>query len=150
MLAHAYHGYLKRCLRDPISFVMLFHLAATFTHFITWASAYGGVEGGAAELKASRRVAEFDDVVVSLMGLSGWLALLYFARGSQATGQLVVVLEACLLQVAKWLGLYAVLNAGFTLAFYACARGSTYAVLGTDVMPGTANFHPGQPMKNIG
>jgi hypothetical protein len=38
---------------------------------------YGGV-GGAGP--ASRAVREFDDVVVSLMGLSGWLAVIYFFR----------------------------------------------------------------------
>ena len=29
------------------------------------------------------RVQEFDDIIVALMGASGWLSLLYFGRGNQ-------------------------------------------------------------------
>lgn len=50
-------------------------------HFITWASAYGGVGGSG---PSSTRTAEFDDVVLSMMALSGWTSVLYYARGFQA------------------------------------------------------------------
>jgi hypothetical protein len=40
-------------------------------------TSYGGVGGPG---PASKSVKEFDDVVVSMMGLSGWLAVIYFFR----------------------------------------------------------------------
>ncbi len=57
---------------------MACHLLLTLIHFITWASAYGGVRGPG---PGSAKVAEFDDIIVSLMSLAGWTSVLYFARG---------------------------------------------------------------------
>lgn len=147
-MIHAYKGYIRRMFKDPISFILLFHIFATFVHFITWASAYGGVNGHGPK---NMRVAEFDDVVVSMVGLSGWLSMLYFARGYQPLGQLMAVLELCLVSVAKWLFVYLLLNFGFTLAFYACVFGTTYSTApGTWAMPGTEGYLPPNPLKNIG
>lgn len=146
---HAYKGYIRRMLKDPVMFVILFHIFATFVHFITWASSYGGVNGGGPT--SNIRVAEFDDVVMSMVGLSGWLSLLYFARGYQPLGQLVVLLEMSLISVGKWLFVYVLLNFGFTLAFYACMFGTTYSMAPARwAIPGADGFSPLNPMKNIG
>ena len=63
---------------DPWLFVWHLHLLLTFTHFITWLSSYGGGVTGYAG--PSEGIAVFDDVIVSLMGLTGWLAVIYFFR----------------------------------------------------------------------
>ncbi|GBF97002.1 hypothetical protein Rsub_09799 [Raphidocelis subcapitata] len=92
-----------RMLSDPWLFIWHTHLFLTFVHFITWQTTYGGVGGPG---PASRAVKEFDDVVVSLMGLSGWLAVIYFFRGFKATGRLAVVLERCIVDVVRFVSLY--------------------------------------------
>lgn len=72
-------------IQDPIQFVHVFHHSATLVHFVIWASTYGGVGGGGPG-GDSVRLLEFDDVVVSLMALSGWVSMLYYSRGVQVRG----------------------------------------------------------------
>lgn len=72
-----------RMVSDPWLFIWHTHLFLTFVHFITWQTTYGGVHGPG---PASRAVKEFDDVVVSLMGLTGWLAVIYFFRWARLWG----------------------------------------------------------------
>lgn len=79
-LAHSLSGYYRRQLRDPTTVMMLSHQLLTLVHFITWASAYGGIEGSG---PSDTRVKEFDDIVISIMGLAGWCSMLYFTRGCQ-------------------------------------------------------------------
>lgn len=142
-LFHAYRGYAKRLLHDPISFVHAFHVVTTLVHFVTWAAAYGGVGGRGPR---NVRVAEFDDVVVSGMALSGWLSVLYYARGFQATGQLMVLVEHGMWEVAKFICIYIFLNFGFTLAFYTIVRGTTDAVS----PEGSGGGDKFDPLSNIG
>ncbi|KAI8467692.1 MAG: hypothetical protein J3K34DRAFT_32028 [Monoraphidium minutum] len=122
MLETTTEGFM-RMLSDPWLFIWHTHLALTFMHFITWQTTYGGVGGSG---PASRSVREFDDVVVSLMGLSGWLAVIYFFRGFKPTGKLAVILERCLVDVARFVSLYVLWNIGFTLAFFTMTRGTLY------------------------
>ncbi|GIL76046.1 hypothetical protein Vretimale_5686 [Volvox reticuliferus] len=143
-LLHAYRGYLKRMVRDPIQFVHLFHNCATLVHFIIWATSFDGVNGSATH---NVRLLEFDDVVVSLMALSGWGSVLYYSRGHPAVGQLMVLVEKCWWEVIKFVCIYLILNIGFTLAFYMCRNGSTKVVLGTVTWLASAAF---DPMANIG
>ncbi|GFR48585.1 hypothetical protein Agub_g10488 [Astrephomene gubernaculifera] len=146
-LLHAYRGYLKRMMRDPIQFVHVFHNTATMVHFVIWAARYGG-QGGSGT--TNLRLLEFDDVVVSLMVLSGWMSVLYYSRGYQAVGQLMVLVELCSWEVVKFVCLYFILNIGFTLAFYTCSKGATSVLLGSEpkiTSLGTALF---DPMSNIG
>ena len=96
-------GGFQRMLSDPWLFIWHTHLFLTFVHFVTWQTTYGGVHGPG---PASRAVKEFDDVVVSLMGLTGWLAVIYFFRGFQATGKLAVILERCIVDVGRFVSLY--------------------------------------------
>jgi hypothetical protein len=66
-----------RMLEDPWLFVWHLHLLVTFTHFILWASTYGWIGGPG---PSSMDVKALDDILVSMMGLSGWLAVVYFFR----------------------------------------------------------------------
>lgn len=79
-LGHSLVSYYRRQAADPSTVIMVVHIMLTFTHFITWASTYGAVDGHGPH---SANVREFDDIVVSLMALTGWFAMLYFARGAQ-------------------------------------------------------------------
>ncbi|KAG2493527.1 hypothetical protein HYH03_008341 [Edaphochlamys debaryana] len=141
-LLHAYRGYLKRMVRDPIQFVHVFHNCATLVHFVIWASCYGGVGGSGS---TNVKLIEFDDVVVSLMALSGWMSVLYYSRGHQSVGQLMVIVERCSWEVVKFACLFFIADIGFTLAFYTCSNGMT------SIMLGESNPYGGwDPMKNIG
>eukprot|EP00198_Chlamydomonas_reinhardtii_P002422 XP_001691758.1 transient receptor potential ion channel protein [Chlamydomonas reinhardtii] len=148
-LLHAYRGYVKRMIQDPIQFVHVFHHSATLVHFVIWASTYGGVGGGGPG-GDSVRLLEFDDVVVSLMALSGWVSMLYYSRGVQAVGQLVVLLERCWWEVVKFVCLYFIANIGFTLAFYTCANGATSAIIGDADRMTALGLSMWDPMGNIG
>ncbi|MEW5311092.1 MAG: hypothetical protein WDW38_002835 [Sanguina aurantia] len=137
-------AYLMRQLRDPITLVMACHLFLTITHFITWEvmHAADGTGPGSAD------VSTFDDIIVSLMILTGWVSLWYFARGSQAAGLVAVILEACIVDVLKFIVIYLVLNIGFTLAFYTLHNGATATAASTTLSPeGTAST---DAFKNIG
>jgi hypothetical protein len=63
---------------DPWLFVWHLHLFVTIIHFITWISSYDyfGADSG----PSSYSVRAFDDIIVSMMGLTGWLAVVYFFR----------------------------------------------------------------------
>lgn len=82
-------AYLSRQLRDPITFVMASHLLLTIIHFITWEITYG-VDGTGPD---SQSIRTFDDVIVSLMILTGWISLWYFARGTQVRRRKALVME---------------------------------------------------------
>ncbi|KXZ41393.1 hypothetical protein GPECTOR_497g455 [Gonium pectorale] len=146
-MLHAYRGYLKRMMRDPIQFVHVFHNCATLVHFVVWASCYGGVGGSGS---TNLRLLEFDDVVVSLMALSGWASVLYYARGYQAVGQLMVLVERCWWEVVKFVCLYLIANIGFTLAFFTCSRGSTAVLLGREEKFISLGAGVLDPMSSIG
>lgn len=77
-LLHAYRGYMKRMARDPIQLVHVFHNCATLLHFIIWATCVDGLDSA---VTFNVLLLEFDDIVVSLMALSGWGSVLYYARG---------------------------------------------------------------------
>ncbi|WIA19587.1 hypothetical protein OEZ85_005527 [Tetradesmus obliquus] len=127
MLETTYEGAV-RMLEDPWLFIWHLHLLLTCMHFLIWVSSYGWIGGPGPK---SMQVREFDDVIVSMMGLSGWLAVIYFFRGLVSTGKLTVLLERCIVDVVKFVGLYVLWNLGFTLAFFTMQNG----VLG--VAPGS-------------
>mmetsp|Transcript_1453 Transcript_1453/g.3191 ORF Transcript_1453/g.3191 Transcript_1453/m.3191 type:complete len:1024 (-) Transcript_1453:1638-4709(-) len=150
-IIHSLHGYFRRQAADPILFVMSLHILLTFVHFITWASTYGGVDGSGPD---KVHVQEFDDVIVSLIGLSGWGSLLYFARGFQTTGQLQVLLERCFVELFRFIVLFFLANIGFTLAWYTLLNGTTTLTSGAasssweDPLDELDTFH--QPFSSIG
>ncbi|KAF8062894.1 TRPV6 [Scenedesmus sp. PABB004] len=126
LLETTYEG-MVRMVEDPWLFVWHLHLLLTLLHFIIWVASYGFVGGrGPHDIG----VAELDDVVVSMMGLSGWLAVIYFFRGLRSTGKLAVVLERCITDVLKFVSLYVLWNLGFTLAFYTMQNGTLDVVSG--------------------
>ncbi|WIA39861.1 hypothetical protein OEZ86_013308 [Tetradesmus obliquus] len=127
MLETTYEGAV-RMLEDPWLFIWHLHLLLTCMHFLIWVSSYGWIGGPGPK---SMQVREFDDVIVSMMGLSGWLAVIYFFRGLVSTGKLAVLLERCIVDVVKFVSLYVLWNLGFTLAFFTMQNG----VLG--VAPGS-------------
>jgi hypothetical protein len=139
----------KRMLDDPWLFVWHLHLVLTLIHFVLWVSTYGGVGGPG---PASPAVRAFDDIVLAMMGLSGWLAVVYFFRGCQATGVVAVVLEACFLDLLRFLALFVLWNIGFAIAMYTLHKGTLYTtntpydsplVIGPDgqpVTPDRGNF----------
>uniref|UniRef100_A0A7S0RFC8 Ion transport domain-containing protein n=1 Tax=Chlamydomonas leiostraca TaxID=1034604 RepID=A0A7S0RFC8_9CHLO len=147
-LAHSLAGYYVRQAADPITVLALAHQLLTFIHFITWVSAYGGIDGDG---PSDTRVQEFDDIIVSLMALSGWTCMMYYTRGAKWCGQFAVVIEMCVMEVVKFCGLYFFFNIGYTLAFYAVLNGTTQVVPGAGgAVHAGNNFPVPHPFSSIG
>eukprot|EP00798_Chlamydomonas_sp_ICE-L_P026127 gene26127-11845_t len=93
---------------------------------------------------------QFDDIVLSLVGLTGWMAILYFMRGHKAMGQLCVILEYCVFDLLKFSVLFFIADISFTLAFYAVINGTTYTTDPNSRQPVSTpgSMHP--PFSNIG
>lgn len=110
--------------QDPWLFIWHTHLVLTWIHFFTWVSTYGGVGGAGPTVP----VQQFDDIVVSGMALTGWIAVLYFYRGLKATGVLAVIFERCILDVIRFILMYFLWCIGFSLAFYTLIKGTSWVV----------------------
>ncbi|GAX79471.1 hypothetical protein CEUSTIGMA_g6912.t1 [Chlamydomonas eustigma] len=147
-LWHALHGYYSRQCSDPVTLMMMLHLWLSVVHFTVWASSYGGVNGtGPSQV----RVQEFDDVIVSLIALSGWSSMLYFSRGLQSMGQLHVVLEHCLVELVKFACFFFLADIGFTLAFFTLINGTSVLVPhAQSISDNLAAFEVPYPFSSIG
>jgi hypothetical protein len=84
-------GYYRRQAHDPLTLCSASHVMLTVVHFLIWVAAYGGV-GGTGPSDVSVR--QTDDIILSLVVLSGWISLLYFARGLQVGDMLLDVVLA--------------------------------------------------------
>lgn len=120
-------SYAAAAFQDPVLLVMAAHLVFGWVHFVTWAAAYGSVDGAGPR---SGRTAEFDDIVIGLTGLFGWTGGLYFLRAQRGAGALAVLLERCGVDVAKAGALFWLFDLAFTTAFYPLARGTAAAASG--------------------
>ncbi|KAG1674298.1 hypothetical protein FOA52_013487 [Chlamydomonas sp. UWO 241] len=141
-VTRALRGYGRTQASDPITLVVMFHLVATVVHFITWAASYGGT-GGAGP--SSMRVQEFDDVLLSLVCLTGWGAMVYFARGLRGVGHLQVLLEYCVWQLLKFILLFILADVGFALAFFTVLNGTTKV---TGTLPTRSTYGEDDPMAH--
>lgn len=134
VLLNSTRQYLSRINQDPLTMTLVLHMVFTYVHFFEWLAEFGG-PGGSGPSSQSAMIA--DDIILSITSITGWTAIMYFFRLYQGTGTMVSMIEACVVDVLKFLCIYFLFNMGFSLAFYVLHNG-TAAILFTAPPPPSA------------